>query len=170
MIHYCELMEWKKLHCMKEDFWDFEEGEWKYFHEEMMDKISFKDGTMQDVYIIGRGAITQIINANICWERWPDKMKEVCKVEKIPEAYYVGLDGYQEAKYQQMVKVVGHAVNKKKKEYEDFVKKYGVRSEYDKKEDEESFNEEHVEEPGMDEEEYENKKKAFKAKYGKYWF
>ena len=30
---------------------------------------------------------------------------------------------------EQMVKVVGHAMNKKKKVYENFVEKYGVKSE-----------------------------------------
>ena len=82
MIHYCNLMEWKKLHCMKEDFWDFEENEWKYFHDEMMDKISFEDGKMKEIYMIGRDAIPHIYSANIFWERWPDQMKEVCKVEE----------------------------------------------------------------------------------------
>ena len=82
---------------MKEDFWDFEENEWKYFHDEMMDKISFEDSEMKEIYMIRRGAIKHIYSANIFWERWPDQMKEVCKVEEIPEAYYVNLDGYQEA-------------------------------------------------------------------------
>ena len=46
------LLEWKKLHCIKEDFWDFEENEWKYFHNEMMDKISFENGKMKEIYMI----------------------------------------------------------------------------------------------------------------------